>query len=246
LNFLHSFGKYTLLIVKAFGRTDRMTIMRRQVIWEMDSLGISSVGIVSIISFFMGAVIAIQMAANIDSPLIPMYTVGYATRESVILEFSPTVLALILAGKVGSSISSEIGTMRVSEQIDALEIMGVNSANYLILPKIIAAVVIFPFLTTMSMILGVVGGYVACVSTGLLDTPTYLYGITLDFKNWHFIYALIKAVVFAFIIVTVSAFRGYYAEGGSKEVGQASTKAVVNSSICILLFNFILTRLLLL
>lgn len=225
---------------------DKMAVFRQQVIREIDSLGISSVGIVSIISFFMGAVIAIQMAANIDSPLIPMNTVGYATRQSVILEFSPTVIALILAGKVGSSIASEIGTMRVSEQIDALEIMGVNSASYLILPKIVAALLIFPLLTVLSMILGIVGGYIACISTGLLHTTTYVEGITMDFKTFHFIYALVKSVFFAFIITSISSFRGYYADGGSREVGVASTKAVVNSSISILLWNFILTRIFLL
>lgn len=231
---------------RAFSRTDRWSVFREQLIREIDSLGIGSLGIVSIISLFMGAVIAIQMAAGIDSPLIPMYTVGYATRESIILEFSPTVIALILAGKVGSSIASEIGTMRVSEQIDALEIMGVNSANYLILPKILATILINPFLTIISIFLGLVGGYMACIGTGLLDTSTYIEGITLDFKTFNLIYAIIKTFFFAFIITSISSFRGYYADGGSREVGQASTRAVVNSSISILLWNFVLTRLLLL
>jgi len=221
-------------------------MLRRSIIVEMDSLGVGSVGIVSIISLFMGAVIAIQMAANIESPLIPMHTVGYATRQSVILEFSSTVVALILAGKIGSSIASEIGTMRVSEQIDALEIMGVNSANFLILPKILAALVILPILTLLSMLLGVYGGYLACTTTGLLDGTTYLYGVQLDFRPGHVSYALIKSVVFAFIITSIASYRGYFAEGGSQEVGHASTKAVVNSSISILFWNYILTRLLLL
>lgn len=235
-----------MLMGRAFARTDKAAMFREQVIREIDKLGIGSLFIVSIISFFMGAVIAIQLAAQIDSPLIPMYTVGYGTRESVILEFSPTVMALILAGKVGSNISSEIGTMRVTEQIDALEIMGINSANFLVLPKIIAALLINPILTIISMILGIYGGYLACITTGLLDSHTFIYGATMSFDSFHFVYALIKSFVFAFVITSIAAFRGYYVEGGSEEVGRASTKAVVNSSISILFWNFILTRLLLL
>jgi phospholipid/cholesterol/gamma-HCH transport system permease protein len=246
LKYLENFGKYCLLIIRSFSKSPKSSVMRELIVRELDNLGIGSLYIVSIISFFMGAVAAIQLAANIDTPLIPMSTVGYGTRETIILEFSPTVIALILAGKVGSNIASEIGTMRVTEQIDALEIMGVNSANYLIFPKIIASIIINPILTVISMILGIYGGYLACTTTGLLDGTTYLYGATMDFKTFHFIYAIIKSVVFAFIIASVSAFRGYYVEGGSQEVGKASTKAVVNSSISILLWNFILTRLLLL
>lgn len=246
LKYLDNFGRYCLLVVRSFSKSPKASIMRELIVRELDNLGIGSLYIVSIISFFMGAVAAIQLAANIDSPLIPMSTVGYGTRETIILEFSPTVIALILAGKVGSNIASEIGTMRVTEQIDALEIMGVNSANYLIFPKIIASLIINPILTVISMILGIYGGYLACTTTGLIDGTTYLYGATMDFKTFHFIYALIKSAVFAFIIASVSAFRGYYVEGGSQEVGKASTKAVVNSSISILLWNFILTRLLLL
>lgn len=246
LNYIHNFGKYCLLMVRVFSRTDKMGVFREQLAREIESLGIGSLGIIGIISLFMGMVIAIQMAAGIDNPVIPMYTVGYATRESVVLEFSPTVIALILAGKVGSNIASEIGTMRVTEQIDALEIMGVNSANYLILPKIVASLIINPFLTIISMILGIFGGFIACVSTGLLDGPTYVEGITLDFKTYHFVYALCKSVFFAFIITSISSFRGYYADGGSREVGAASTRAVVNASISILLWNFILTRIFLL
>ncbi|MCX7743777.1 MAG: ABC transporter permease [Flavobacteriales bacterium] len=246
LKYLDNFGRYCLLVIRSFSKSPKASIMRELIVRELDNLGIGSLYIVSIISFFMGAVAAIQLAANIDSPLIPMSTVGYGTRETIILEFSPTVIALILAGKVGSNIASEIGTMRVTEQIDALEIMGVNSANYLIFPKIIASLIINPILTVISMILGIYGGYLACTTTGLIDGTTYLYGATMDFKTFHFIYALIKSAVFAFVIASVSAFRGYYVEGGSQEVGKASTKAVVNSSISILLWNFILTRLLLL
>lgn len=246
MRYLYNFGQYCLLIARSFAKSPKPAIVRELIVREIDKLGIGSLFIVCVISFFMGAVIAIQMAAQIETPLIPMYTVGFGTRETIILEFSPTVIALILAGKVGSNVTSEIGTMRVTEQIDALEIMGVNSANYLILPKIIASVLIIPVLTIISIILGIFGGYVACTTTGLLDATTYIYGITLDFKTFHLIYALIKSFVFAFIITSISAYRGYYVDGGSQEVGKASTQAVVNSSISILLWNFILTRLLLL
>jgi len=193
----------------------------------------------------MGAVIALQTASNIDSPLLPSYTVGFTARQSVILEFSPTIMALILAGKVGSNIASEIGTMRVTEQIDALEIMGVNSASYLILPKILAGVFIFPFLICISMFLGIFGGWFICISTGVVSSNDYIYGIQYDFKEFHVFYALIKTVVFAFIITSVSSYHGYFTKGSALEVGRSSTKAVVFSSILILIFNYIITQLLL-
>lgn len=233
-------------MARTFGRIDKRSVFWTSVIREIDKLGMGSLVIVAIISIFIGAVISIQLAVQIDMPLIPKYTIGFGTRDTVILEFSSTVIGLILAGKVGSNIGSEIGSMRVSEQIDALEIMGVNSANYLILPKIVAAVIINPILTVISIILGVFGGYLACISTGLLDSDTFIFGAQLGFKPWHLYYSLIKSVVFAFIITSISCFRGYYVEGGSEEVGKASTKAVVNSSISILLWNLILTVLLLL
>ena len=193
----------------------------------------------------MGAVITIQMALNFESPFIPQYLIGYAARESMLLEFSSTIVALILAGKVGSNIASEIGTMRITEQIDALEIMGVNSASYLILPKIISTVIFFPFLTTLSMGIGIVGGYVLCILTGAVNPDAYITGIRYDFKPFYITYSLIKSSVFAFIITSISGFFGYYANGNSLEVGRASTQAVVISSIVILIFNLILTQLLL-
>ena len=211
----------------------------------MQTLGLSSIGIVAIISVFMGAVITIQMALNFESPFIPQYLIGYAARESMLLEFSSTIVALILAGKVGSNIASEIGTMRITEQIDALEIMGVNSASYLILPKIISTVIFFPFLTTLSMGIGIVGGYVLCILTGAVNPDAYITGIRYDFKPFYITYSLIKSSVFAFIITSISGFFGYYANGNSLEVGRASTQAVVISSIVILIFNLILTQLLL-
>ena len=212
---------------------------------EFQKLGVESLGIVAIISAFMGAVAAMQVAFNIDSPLISPLLIGFTVRQSVILEFSPTVISLILAGKVGSRIASEIGTMRVTEQIDALQIMGVNSANYLILPKLIAALFFNPVLIVASMFLSLLGGLLACVLLGLTTATTYIDGLQSWYDPWSVQYALIKTVIFAFIIVTVSGFNGYIIKGGALEVGNASTKAVVQSSILIILFNLLLTEILL-
>jgi phospholipid/cholesterol/gamma-HCH transport system permease protein len=193
----------------------------------------------------MGAVITLQTAYNTENPIYPTYLIGLGARDSILLEFSSTIVALILAGKVGSNIASEIGTMRVTEQIDALELMGVNSASYIILPKVVATVVFNPFLTLISMITGITGGWVVGTAAGVITSQNYIYGIQYAFIPYYITYALIKTVVFAFIISTVSAYQGYYVEGGSLEVGRASTKAVVYSSVTLLLFNVILTQLLL-
>jgi phospholipid/cholesterol/gamma-HCH transport system permease protein len=242
---IRHFGAYILLMLQVFRRPDKPRVFWKQFLVELQSLGIDSLGIVSIISVFMGAVVALQTAFNIDSPLIPDYTVGFTTRQSMILEFSPTVIGLILAGKVGSRIASEIGTMRVTEQIDALQIMGVNSANFLIFPKTMAAMVINPFLIVISMFLGIFGGWLACVSTGVISSEDYIVGIRAWFDLYTITYALIKTVVFAYLIATVSSYHGYRIKGGALEVGRASTKAVVYSSILIIIFNLILTQLLL-
>ena len=211
----------------------------------MDNLGLESLGIVAIISVFMGAVVTIQTAFNTDHPLLPIYAVGFATRQSIILEFSPTIISLILAGKVGSRIASEIGTMRVTEQIDALEIMGINSAGYLILPKIIASMIINPMLVVISIFLGVLGGWMASAITNVIPLSHYIYGILFEFAPYDVFYALVKTVVFAFLIASISGYFGYNTKGGALEVGHASTKAVVFSSIYIIVFNLILTQLLL-
>ena len=234
-----------MLMRLVFKKPDNRRIYFKQIILEIDSLGLGSLGIVAIISIFIGAVLTIQMAFNIDSPLIPLYTIGFATRKSVILEFSPTIVSLILAGKVGSQIASEIGTMRVTEQIDALEIMGINPPSYLILPKIVAAMLINPVLIVVSMFLAMFGGWLSGEMTGLITSSTYVMGIQFMFKGFDIVYALIKTVVFAFLITSISGYFGYYTSGGALEVGRSSTKAVVNASIMILLFNLILTQLLL-
>jgi len=245
MELLYHLGRYYLLIRQVFQKPEKTSIYLRQVISEIDSLGVSSLGIVAIVSIFMGAVITIQTALGIDSGWVPLYLVGFGTRESVILEFSPTIISLILAGKVGSHIASEIGTMRVTEQIDALEIMGVNSAAYLILPKIVASIFIFPFLVIFSMFLGIFGGWFFGIITEVVTSQEFLYGIQFDFKPFNVTYALIKTIVFAFVITSVSSYFGYYTKGGALEVGRSSTKSVVYSSIIILLLNLILTQLLL-
>jgi phospholipid/cholesterol/gamma-HCH transport system permease protein len=245
MKLLFHIGRYFLLLGKVFSKPEKFAIYRKQIINEMNNLGLGSLGIVSIISIFMGAVVVIQTASAIDSAWLPEYTVGFTTRQSIILEFSPTIIALILAGKVGSNISSEIGMMRVTEQIDALEIMGVNSAAYLILPKIIACVIINPFLVIISMFLGLGGGWLVSAGTGIVAPHTYLYGIQYDFDSFGVTYALIKTVFFAFAITSVSSYHGFYADGGALEVGKSSTKAVVYSSIVVLLINYVLTQLLL-
>ncbi len=238
-------GLYVLLMQKVFSRPQKRKIYWNQLLTEINSLGLESLGIVAFISAFMGAVVAIQTAYNITSPLIPMSMVGFTVRQSVILEFSPTVISLILAGKVGSRIASEIGTMRVTEQIDALEIMGVNSANYLIFPKITASILINPVLIVFSMWMGILGGWIAMTATNLVSTNDFVQGIRIDFEGYTIFYALTKTVFFAFIISSVSGFYGYITNGGALEVGQASTKAVVFSSVIIILFNLVLTQLLL-
>ncbi|MDP2237984.1 MAG: ABC transporter permease [Bacteroidales bacterium] len=238
-------GEYLLLMFETFKRPDKGPVFRRQLMIEFVGLGIDSIGIVAIISVFTGAIVAIQTAYNIDSPLIPLTMVGFTTRQMMILEFSPTIISLILAGKVGSRIASEIGTMRVTEQIDALRVMGVNPANYLILPKITASMLFNPVLIIFSIVVGIWGGWLACIVTGLVTSADYIEGLRSWFEPFTVTYAMIKTVVFAFIIASVSGFLGYNLKGGSVEVGKASTKAVVVSSILIIFFDLILTQLLL-
>ncbi len=238
-------GNYVFLMLRVFKKPEKTKIFINNILFEIEKLGIQSIGIVFIISIFMGAVITLQTAYNIEVSFVPLYLIGLTARDSMFLEFSSTIVGLILAGKAGANIASEIGTMRMREQIDALEIMGINSANHLILPKIIAAMFSFPLLTIFSMFIGIGGGYVATLLTNAVPPGEYLYGIHYYFIPFYITYSLIKAVIFAFIITTVPAYHGYYVEGGALEVGRASTRAVVFSSILILLFNVILTQLLL-
>ncbi|MBK7083429.1 MAG: ABC transporter permease [Flavobacteriales bacterium] len=245
MDILFHIGRYFQLLGQVFSRPERLSLYAKRTVEEVDLLGVKSLGIVALLSVFMGAVITIQTASNIDAAWIPRYVVGFTARQSVILEFSPTIISLILAGKVGSSIAAEIGTMRVKEQIDALDIMGVNSAGYLILPKIIAAMLINPFLIVISMFLSIFGGWVVCVATGVVSPNEYISGLQWDFDPFTVTYALIKTVVFAFAITSVAAYHGYFTQGGALEVGRSSTTAVVFSSIVILIANYMLTQLLL-
>ncbi len=244
-SFLETFGRYILLMRKVFTRPDRMSVFWRQLVLETEKLGMSSIAIVAIISVFIGAVIALQSSFNMASPLIPKMYVGFMTRETMVLEFSSTMIALILAGKIGSNIASEIGSMRITEQIDAMEIMGVNSANYLILPKIIAATVFNPLLVILSFVLGLVGGWFIVAVTGIITLSQYIDGLQMEFNNFYLTYSMIKMGVFSFIITSVSAFFGYYAFGGSLDVGRSSTQAIVACCVAILVANLVLTQLLL-
>jgi phospholipid/cholesterol/gamma-HCH transport system permease protein len=229
-----------------FSKPEKFKIFRKRTFDEIQTIGINSLPIVALMSVFIGGVIALQTASNMDNPILPDYTIGFITRSSTILELSPTIISLILAGKVGSNVASEIGTMRITEQIDALEIMGVNSLTYLVLPKITAAVIFFPILITFSMTLGIVGGWLSLIISNLSTTETYLIGIRYYFKTGDIVYALTKTVVFGFLIVSISSFYGYYSKGGSLDVGRSSTQAVVSSSVAILIANFLLTQMILL
>lgn len=243
--FFQHLGNYASLMKATFTKPDKTNIYWKLITEEIEKMGLGSVGIVFFVAFFFGAVISIQTANNMDNPLLPEMLVGLGVRDSVILEFSSTIMCLILAGKVGSNIASEIGSMKVTQQIDALETMGVNSASYVILPKVVAAMLIFPFLTMCYMFMGIFGGYAGVVFTGAISSAQFIYGLHFGFKGFYIVYTITKTIVFAFIISSVSSYYGYYAELGSKSVGEASTKAVVNSSLIILIFNLVLTKLML-
>jgi len=245
MSLLNDTGVYVLLMKRVLVQPDRWRMFFRQFPKDLEKLGLQSLPIVIIISGFIGAIMTIQTKLNTSNPLLPTYTTGLVTRDTLLLEFSSTIMCLILAGKVGSNIASEIGTMRITEQIDALEIMGVNSANYLILPKVTAFVVMMPFLVIFSMAIGLFGGYLVSIFTNVISTADYLTGIQYAFVPYYVFYSVIKSLIFAFIITSVAAFYGYYARGGALDVGKASTNAVVNSSILILFFNLLITSLML-
>tara|TARA_B100000900_G_scaffold111027_1_gene92778 strand:- start:1626 stop:2327 length:702 start_codon:yes stop_codon:yes gene_type:complete len=232
------------MMKKVISLPEKPKAFKKQLILELEKIGLQSIGIVLFISFFVGGVVSIQTALNLQNPLLPTYLIGLASRDSLILEFSPTMISLILAGKVGSSIASEIGSMRVSEQIDALEIMGVNSASFLILPKIIASLFFFPCLVILSMAIGMIGAWVGGLSVDV-TTSDFLYGLQYEFIPFYIKYAIIKTLFFAFLVSSISSYFGYHSKGGAISVGKSSTEAVVYSSIFILVFNFILTKIIL-
>ncbi|MHB9055658.1 MAG: MlaE family ABC transporter permease [Paludibacteraceae bacterium] len=245
MGYLYQTGQYALLMRRVFVKPDRWKMFWRQFPKELEKLGLASLPIVIIISVFIGAIMTIQTKLNTENPLLPTYSTGLVTRDTLLLEFSSTIMCLILAGKVGSNIASEIGTMRITEQIDAIEIMGVNSANFLILPKITAFVIMMPFLVIFSMAIGLFGGYLVGIFSNILTVSDYLLGIQYAFIPYYVFYSIVKSLVFAFIISSVASYYGYYSYGGALDVGKASTNAVVNSSILILFFNLLITNLML-
>ena len=244
LNYLNTLGQYLILMGRSFSRPERMRMFFKRYVKEMSQLGVDSVGIVLLISFFIGAVICIQMKLNIQSPWMPRWVSGYTTREIMLLEFSSSIMCLILAGKVGSNIASELGTMCVTQQIDALDIMGVNSASYLILPKILGLVTIMPFLVILSSAMGILGAYATAYIGHILTPDDLTLGIQHAFKPWFMWMSIVKSLFFAYIIASVSSYFGYTVEGGSVEVGKASTDAVVSSSVLILFSDVFLTQML--
>ncbi|MFD2286038.1 ABC transporter permease [Pedobacter petrophilus] len=244
MNFTN-FGRYILLLKSVFRRPEKLKIYLKEIAKQMDYVGVGSLGLIAIISTFIGAVMTLQIAFQLVSDFIPKTIIGSVNRDSSILELSPTISAIVLAGKIGSAISSEIGSMRVTEQIDALEIMGINAPGYLILPKIISGITMVPMLVIISMFLSISGGYIGGSVSGAVTPSEYLQGITTDFNPYTIVVALVKAFVFGFIITSVPAYEGFYVRGGALEVSQASTRAVVISCISILVCDYLVTQLLL-
>lgn len=244
MNIISSIGKYFIMIKGIFKRFTKASVLRGLIIQEINDLTVRSLGIVVFISFFIGAVVTIQTALNLNNPFIPRSLIGFAARQSIILEFSPTFVSIIMAGKVGSYITSSIGTMRVTEQIDALEVMGINALNYLVFPKIVG-MLFYPFVIAISMFMGIIGAYFAGVFGGFVDGGLFLSGLQEDFVTYHLVYAFIKTFIFAFILATVPSFHGFYMTGGSLGVGKAATTSFVWTSVIIIVSNYIITQLLL-
>ena len=243
---MKSFGKYLILLSTLFINRERFRIYLRMIFEEAVLIGIDSVFIVVIVSTFIGAVTAVQTAFNLVSPLVPLYIIGTIVRDMTVLELAPTITCVVLAGKVGSNIAGGLGTMRITEQVDALEVMGINSSSYLILPKIIASLITFPMLVILAAFLSIFGGYLAAVVlTGVLTEKEYIYGIRYQFNDYNITFAIIKSIVFAFLISSISSYQGYFTKGGALEVGKSSTNAVTNSCIAVLLADYLLAQLLL-
>ena len=244
MNYLEAIGKYFIMAWEVFKKPTKWPIMRSLILKEIDELIFGSLGIIIFIAFFIGGVVTIQTALNLNNPFLPKSLIGFAARQSVILEFAPTFTSIIMAGKVGSYITSSIGTMRVTEQIDALEVMGVNSLNYLVFPKIIA-MFMYPFAVAIAMFIGILGGWIAAVFGGYAPSGEFIKGLQMDFESFHVTYAFLKTLVFAFVIATVPSYHGFYMKGGALEVGKASTVSFVWTSVVIIILNYILTQLML-
>ncbi len=244
LKMLTNIGRYFLMLGEVFRRPTKWSIMRNLIFKEINELIIGSLGIVMFLSFFIGAVVTIQTALNLSNPIIPKYLIGFTARQSIILEFSPTFMSIIMAGRMGSYITSSIGTMKVTEQIDALEVMGINSLNYLVFPKLVTTLV-YPFLITISMFIGIFGGYIAGTLGGYLTVEEFIIGLQDTFIPFHVAYAFIKSTIFGFLLATIPSYFGYYMQGGALEVGKAATKSFVWTSVAIIIANYILTQILL-
>jgi phospholipid/cholesterol/gamma-HCH transport system permease protein len=245
ISLIAQFGKYLTFMGNLFSNREKFNVYVNRVVDECILIGIDSIFIVVIVSSFIGAVTAVQTAYNLVSPLIPTYVIGLIVRDMTVLELAPTITCVVLSGKVGSNIAGGLGTMRITEQIDALEVMGINAASYLVLPKIVASIIVFPMLVILSGFLSIFGGYLSGTLTGVITPQEYIYGIRADFNQYNVTFALIKSVVFAFLISSISSFQGFYTRGGALEVGKSSTNAVTNSCIAVLLADFILAQLLL-
>ncbi len=240
---MRSIGKYIIFLGKVFTHREPFKVYWQLFIDECMLIGIDSLTIVIITSTFIGAVSAVQTAYNLVSPLIPIYIIGTVVRDMTLLELAPTITAVVFAGKVGSNIAGQLGTMKITEQIDAIEVMGINSVSYLVMPKILAAMAMYPLLVVLAGFLSILGGYLAGTGLDLYTPDQYIYGIRLDFKSFTVTFALIKSFTFAFLITTISAYKGYYTEGGALEVGIASTQAVTNSCIALLIADYLLAQL---
>jgi len=244
LNILYHFGRYLLMMKSVISRPEKFSMYYKETMRQMDDIGVGSVPIVTLIAVFIGAVTAVQFAYQLDGTLVPIYYIGYIVRDSMIIELAPTITCLVLAGKVGSNIAAEIGGMRQKEHIDAMEIMGVNTAAYLIMPKVLAALVVIPLLVAIAAFVGVLGGYIATVLPGLMTVEQFVMGVRSFFEPYNLFLLFIKAVVFAYLLTTISAYQGYHVKGGSIELGVASTNAVVFSDVMILLMDYLIAVLL--
>lgn len=242
---MEAIGRFFIFLSQTLSRRERLSVYPALILEEMLQIGFNSFKLVAIVSSFIGAVTCVQTAFNLVSPLVPSYIIGTIVRDMTLLELAPTITCVVLSGKVGSNIAGQLGTMRITEQIDALEVMGINSVSYLVFPKILAALIMFPVLVIFSGFLSLMGGYLAGILTNVITQSEYIYGIRYTFNEFNIVFALIKAVVFAFLISSISAFQGFYTRGGALEVGIASTQAVTKSCIAVLIADYLLAQMLL-
>lgn len=241
---MKSLGKYLLFVGSLFRKMEGFSTYVKRTLDESILIGINSLVLVTIVSTFIGMVTTVQTAANLVSPFIQDFVISTVVRDMTVFELAPTITSIVLAGKVGSNIASELGTMRITEQVDALEVMGINSSSYLVLPKILAAMLMFPLLVILAGFLSIYGGFLIGTFTATISAEDYIYGLRFDFKQYNIFVAIVKSVVFAFLVSSISAYKGFYTRGGALEVGKSSTSAVTNSCIAILLADYLLVEIL--